>query len=110
MGALLAKLRRSRESSVTVEGRQFTITRPTAADAATMKGLNDVEVCQRFVVGWDLTELDIIPGGDASPVAFDKELFALWIVDQPKYWAGVAGAILDAFLTYREAGKEAEKN
>lgn len=108
--SLIEKIRRSRESGVEVEGRVFKFTRPTAADAPAMSDMNNVQIAQRFVTGWDLTELELIPGGGPEPVPFDSALFAVWIEDRPEYWAGLARAIIDAFVAHRNQQKESEKN
>ncbi|MBK7592229.1 MAG: hypothetical protein IPI27_13410, partial [Betaproteobacteria bacterium] len=50
---------------------QFTARRPTDCDAIELAGIAPVEFVRRFVIGWDLTELDVIPGGGPEPVAFD---------------------------------------
>lgn len=107
---LKEKLLRSRELGVPAGGHVFTVRRPTAADVLKFKGCGDVEIIQRCTVGWDLAEVDVIPGGGPEKVPFDKDLFEVWIVDQPEMWPELAGAILDAYLKHEEAKKAAAKN
>jgi len=108
--ALIAKLLRSRESSVVAAGRTFTVRRPTDADALGLSGSTAITLAQRFVVGWDLQELDIIPGGGPDKVPFDAELWAAWMVDRPELWQPLSDAIVAAYSQHADARKDAEKN
>jgi hypothetical protein len=102
---LLEKLRRSRESNVEAGGFTFTIRRPTAYQLGQITDRSEVEVnddasgqvktiqvpkdepmLRRFVVGWNVKEIDIIPGGDATPAAFDADLLIEWLQEQPAIW------------------------
>lgn len=107
--ALVEKIRRAREQRVTVEvqgagERDFTVRRPTDAEALGLRG-DRVEVfalvCQ-YTVGWNLTELDVIPGGDAQSVPFSAELFREWAADHPEVWRPIFDAVLDAYSQHRE--------
>ena len=108
--ALIEKILRAREQAVTVGERTFTIRRPTDADAVGMSSMQPFDFVRKFVVGWNLTELDVIPGGSAEPVAFHPELWAEWIVDRPDLWTPLATAIFDAYAAHADKRKAAEKN
>ncbi|MGZ8927136.1 MAG: hypothetical protein ACXW03_01630 [Methylobacter sp.] len=127
MSALLEKLKKSRQTNVTVDGKAFTITRPTPMQA--MEWLNDMggnplakedvqqfytemftlknllwrrlaqTAIERFVVGWPgMQEIDIIPGGSGVELPFDLELFLLWVQDHPKIITELGFHIFSAWL------------
>lgn len=108
--ALLEKLLRSRESGVVVDGHTFTIRRPTDEDALTLQGSGPLDFVKRFVVGWDLTELDIIPGGGPERVPFSTELWSAYVSDHPELWEPLATPIVEAYRTHAVGREEAEKN
>jgi hypothetical protein len=107
---LIEKLLRARESDVEAGGHHFTIRRPTDADALGMQGKGPIDFVTRFVVGWDLVELDVIPGGGAEKVPFDADLWAAWIVDHPELWEALGVAIVDAYRNHATSREVAEKN
>lgn len=108
--ALLEKMRKAREKRVDAAGHTFTILRPTDADAVAMAGRPPLEFVERFVVGWDMTELDLVPGGMAEPVAFDSGLWVAWVRDHPDVWDALGMAILDAYESHVKAREAAAKN
>jgi hypothetical protein len=108
--ALIAKLRKAREFSITAGGHQFTARRPTDAEAIDLREVTPLEIVRRFVVGWDLKELDVIPGGGPEATPFDAALWAEWIADQPQLWTDLAIPILDAFKRHVDQREVAEKN
>lgn len=110
--ALLEKLRRSREIKVTVGGKNYTARRPTDIEAIELhnSGSSFAAMAQKFVIGWDLLELDIVPGGGPEPAPFDAELWADWVADKPDLWPVLATAILDAFNAHVAKRTSSEKN
>jgi hypothetical protein len=108
--ALIEKLKRARETGVTVNGHTFTFTRPTEADMAAMQNQPTIDFLKKFVIGWDLTELDIIPGGGPEKVPFDRALWELWIVDRSEYWGGIAESMIEAYKQHAAAREENAKN
>ncbi len=108
--ALIEKLLRARERRVQVGRWNFTIRRPTDADALGLQERTPLEFVSRFVVGWDLTELDVVPGGGADPVPFDAELWRAWVGDRPEVWEPLATAIVDDYRRHVEAREVDEKN
>lgn len=108
--ALIEKLRRSREFTVEVGGHKFTARRPTDCDAIELAGIGPVEFVRRFVIGWNLSELDVIPGGGPDAVPFDADLWAEWISDRPELWEPLAIPIMDAYSRHVEQREAAAKN
>jgi hypothetical protein len=108
--ALLGKLLRSRESTVTIGERTFTIRRPTDADAIGMQGHRTLDFINTFVIGWDLAESEFDPGGTSEKVPFDSELLAAWIADHPELWEPLALPIVDAYTQHVNRREEARKN
>lgn len=104
MNSLIERIRKARQSRVTVEGKTFTVRRPTDWEAYEMrKDTREMDVLEKFVEGWEgVTELDLVPGGDATPAEFSKELFAEWIQDHPDFWAPIIGAITSGYQTHAE--------
>jgi len=105
----LEKLRKARERNVPVDGHIFTIRRPTNAEVASLSGTG-LDMVKRFVVGWDLREIDVVPGGTDIPLPFDAELFADWIEDRPEFWAALFESIQGAYLEHAQAQDAARKN
>jgi len=137
MSALLEKLKKSRQTGVTAGGFSFTITRPTPMEAmvwlklqnGNALSMEDMQAffqehfslqneswrqlaqyaCEHFVVDWQLTELDIIPGGTGAVLPFDKDVFLLWIQDHPSIVTELGFMVFDAWLKYLEANSDNEK-
>lgn len=109
--ALIDKLRRARESVVPVNGRKFTIRRPTAEDYALNAG-KGLALIRLSVVGWgEMTELDLgIPGGSDAKVEFSPALWSEWIGDHSEYWGGLIEAINAAIDSNAEKKEAAAKN
>jgi hypothetical protein len=108
--ALLEKLRRSREFGVAINGNTFTVRRPTDADVVGMPQGNIIDYVHRFVVGWDLTELQVVAGGGPEPVPFDPILWAEWVDDQPDVWREIGAQIMEAYQKHRDEQEAAAKN
>ena len=110
--SLIDKIRKARETGVEVGGRQFVIRRPTDEEALRI-GRDDMDmlgVVKRFTVGWDLTELDVIPGGSPASLPFDAALFGEWVADQPAVWEPLGQAILEAYKAHTDKRADAAKN
>lgn len=110
MSALTDKLRRARERVVEVAGRRFTLRRPTDAEAMLLGEQTGLDLVRRYITGWDLREIDLIPGGGPDPVPFDAALWADWVDDQPALWAPLAEAIVTAYREHADAREGAAKN
>lgn len=110
--SLLTQRLKSRESTVEAGGYSFTVRRPTdeeVVDARANKSTM-IEMVKKFVVGWDVTELDVVPGGCGDKVPFDADLFADWIADQPELWVTLGESILAAYEAHTKRREDALKN
>jgi hypothetical protein len=109
--SLIEKIRKARESVVEVDGKKFTIRRPTEAEMSLMlvEKSTRIELIRKFVVGWNLQEIDLIPGGDPIPVVFDSNLWAEYVDDKASLWAPIADAINASIADHNEKVERAEK-
>ena len=109
---LIEKIRKARELMVEVNGHQFTIRRPTDEEAINFssESFGLVDIVKLFTVGWNLTELDLIPGGGGEPVKFDHALFCEWVADQPIIWQPLGEAIMKAYSDHAAKREDAKKN
>lgn len=110
MSALAEKIRKARETSVEANGRHFTVRRPTDEEVAGLSGASLLGIAKRFTIGWDLTELDLVPGGSAVPLPFDADDFAEWLADQPEFWVPLGEAIMSAYKVHAEKREQTAKN
>lgn len=108
--ALIEKLKKAREFGVEVAGNTFIVRRPTDADVINLPAASALDFVHRFVVGWTLTEMQIVPGGGPEPVPFDSDLWAAWVDDRPDVWEPIAKALLDAYKAHADAREGALKN
>lgn len=106
---LIDKLRSARQTQVSVSGFEFTIRRPTDWEMVLAQSQKNEDVLKRFVIDWNLTELDIISGGMASPVEFDPALFFEWVADRPDIWEPLFSAIIDSYKAHDDKRQAAEK-
>ena len=106
------KIRKAREVGVEADGRKFTIRRPTDEEMAIWRETGDslVAAVKRFVIGWELVELDLIPGGGPEKVPFNSALFAEWVADQPAVWTPLGHAILESYKAHAAKRDVAVKN
>lgn len=107
------KLRKARESIVEAGGWKFTIRRPTDMEVVELhtNGGMTLRNTLPFVVGWNLTELDLgVPGGSNDPADFDAEDFAYWIEDQPGLWGDLMQAIQSAYQAHADKREASAKN
>ena len=112
MSSLIERIRKARQTRVTVDGKTFIVRRPTDKEAYEMSSSKSqqMDLIERFVEGWEgITELDLVPGGGSIPVEFDRDLFVEWVADQPKYWGELTSAITKEYTAHAEKLVEAEK-
>lgn len=107
---LIDKRRAAREFTVDAGGRSWTLRRPTAYERIGLAGLTPFEILCRFVVGWNLTSLDLVAGGDGHPLPFDAELAADYLAEQPELWQPLTQALADAINAHDAALEAAAKN
>lgn len=110
--SLAEKIRKARESTVEIGGKTWTIRRPSDEEASEIKRNGDglLAIVKRFVIGWPLTEIDLVPGGTGVDVPFDREVFTEWVADQPGLWTPLGMAILDAYKLHADKREAAVKN
>lgn len=107
--SLIERLRASRESQVTTSGgRTFRVRRPTGVQAHRIAGDAD-RLLRAALVGWDLREIDLVPGGTDEPVPFDVETCIEWLEDRPSEYGDVVRAVDDLMMAYLERIRDAEK-
>ena len=111
MSSLLEKILRARESKVEVDGHQFTIRRLTDFEAMSLseRSSTTLDVVCGYTVGWNLNEIDLIPGGTPTAAPFDTATFREWVSDQPQILMALATAILDAYRVHADKREEAKK-
>lgn len=110
--SLLTKRLAARETAVQAGGHTFTVRRPTDEEMAIAgaENVTAVAMIKRHVVAWNLTELDLIPGGSAVPAEFDAALFADWLADNPDTWLPLSEAILNAWQAHVAQREASAKN
>lgn len=106
----LQKRLAARETTVAVDGHSYTIRRPTARQMAELSQATQYEAVQACVVGWDLTGLDLYPGGGPEPVPFDPAIWADWLADSPGLWTPLWEAITAQIAAHSERLETAAKN
>lgn len=111
--SLLQKIKKAREFEVEFEGTRFTLTRPTDLDALHMK-YDSVEEAvldiPKYVVGWSVQEIDLIPGGSAIAVPTDNEIVAEYLSDKPGLWMPLIEALRDAYKAHSDKREARVKN
>jgi hypothetical protein len=112
MSALSAKIRKARELRVEAGGFVFTVLRPTPLEREEkIRGESAARGILSLVIGWEnVTEGDLIPGGDPHPLPFDAEACAEWLSDRPDLFAGIADAVVKGFEAHVLKIEDALKN
>lgn len=101
---LIDKIKKSRETNIEAGGFKFTVRRPTDMEVIDFRGqdIKQGDILERFVLCWNVTETDIIPGGSGIPVPFQTDLFMEWVADRPDLWAPLIGAIMVAYDAHQK--------
>lgn len=110
MASDLEKRQRARETVVEAGGKQYTVRRPTAMQRIHLAGASPVDLVRECVVGWNLQRIDLYPGGDPQPAAFDVDLWADWLADSPEIWEPLSRAIVDMVGAHEQRLEDAAKN
>jgi hypothetical protein len=104
---LIEKMRRAREVQAEALGHNFTLRIPNpgemedVVEGLTGKRLTYRRILVASVVGWNLNEIDLIPGGNPTPAEFSAELFAEWLNDNE--------SAVEPLFTALSAGMEARR-
>lgn len=108
---LVEKIRKARETKVEAGGFTFVVRRPTDVEMMELRGTGSVARLFPFVVGWEgVKELDLIPGGDPHPLAFDADVCTEWLSDRPDLFGPLVEQILSSYSKHAEALEAAAKN
>lgn len=106
-----------REEPFETAGRKFTLRRLGDLAVARLreKHAGDssafvVELVRQTVVGWDMDEAGLYPGGGDSPVEFDSDLFMTWVEDQPEVFRALTDRVLEQLAARRAAREASAKN
>lgn len=111
--ALIEKMRRAREVEAEALGHRFTLRVPNqgemedVVEGCSGKRLTFRRLLIAAVVGWDLKEIDLIPGGNPVAVDFKRELFQEWLNDHDEAVAPLFTVLSEA-LEARRAAKESD--
>lgn len=111
MSDIIKRLRKAREATLEIDGHTYTYRRPTDAEASKFSS-NDigvVDIVRVFVIGWDLTEADLLPSGGSDPVPFSPELWREYVDDKPNLWPPLFEAIVASYSKHQEAIERAGK-
>lgn len=111
MSPLVAKLRKARELRVEAGGFGFLIRRPTALEMMELQNHPRGRAILPYVIGWDsVREIDVLPGGDPHPLAFDGDVCAEWLTDRLDLLAPLADAVFAAYQAHEQRLEDAKKN
>lgn len=115
--AIKRRILAAREQDVQAGGRVFTIRRmgdlPLARLREKHRGDTSafvVDLVRESVVGWQMDEAGLFPGGGDSAVPFDADLFITWVEDQPEIFGELTTAVLEQLQRHRETREESGKN
>lgn len=109
--ALLEKVRKSRESKLTVGAWTFTIKRPTDSEFVEHQQLRSYELARLYVIDWaGVTEADMVKGGASDDVQFSRDLWIEFVNDHPELWDQIFDEILNAYRGHMENRLAAKKN
>lgn len=113
---LIEKMRAARELAVDAAGHRFTVRIPHGgeleeiAESLNGRSLTFRRVVEAAVVGWNLTELDLIPGGGPEPVLFHADLFREWLGEHGDAIDPLFKAITEGIERRRARKADDEKN
>lgn len=108
MSQLLQKMLRAREVRIPADKYTFIARRPTPLEREEkFKDANPARAILTLIIGWEnVTEADLIPGGDPHPIAFDAAACVEWLADRPDLFAVVVEGIVSAFEAYAKQFEE----
>lgn len=109
--SLVDKIRKARETEVEAGGFTFVIRRPTGLEVAEMSAVSRGRAVLPYVIGWKgVREIDVIPGGDPHPLAFDAEVCAEWLGDRLDILAPLATQVFESYAAHLKAIEEQKKS
>ncbi|SCX94235.1 hypothetical protein SAMN05216420_101400 [Nitrosospira sp. Nl5] len=113
MNPLIQKFRQSIQTRVEVApGKYISVRRPLLGEFVETPeiGKTLISLILHCSESWDgFTEQDFYPGGDATPVPFEKEIYSWWLKDHQDHWEKLAKAINDQSAEHQSKVEEAKK-
>ncbi|MDO9007222.1 MAG: hypothetical protein Q8K57_13440 [Thiobacillus sp.] len=112
MSADLLKRRiAARQRNKELEGKTFTLRRPTEFELVKYANSSRLEFLAACIDDVNLTEADVISNGSAEvPVPFDRALVFDWLQEHSEMWKPLSNEVNDMLRVHREAQEEAAKN
>lgn len=112
MSALSDKLRAARTLRIPAGKFVFLALRPTPIEyQQKLRGGDPVAGFLALLIGWEnVSEGDLLAGGDPHPLPFDAAACAEWLGDRPDLFNTVVEAIITAYQDYARALEDAAKN
>ncbi len=111
MSKLAEKMRKAREVRIEVREHVFIALRPTDLDMLEFREGITPRGLMKFVVGWEnVKEIDLVPGGDPHPLAFDHEAMVEWAADDPEIFTSLINGITGAYAEHQQKRADAKKN
>jgi hypothetical protein len=112
MASLIERLRAARETWIKVGPVELLVRRPPALEIARWATADPDAPMRQSIVGWrGVTELALgIPGGDASPAAFDVDLCIEWLKDDLELFTEFVRQMTAIVEAQADREKALEKN
>lgn len=98
------KINKEREIPLEIDGIKITARRPTHLEMAELEGseVSIRDLLRRFVIDWEMTELQLFAGGTPKQVPFSSDLFMAWVEDKPSFWAPTINAIRQSYKAHKD--------
>lgn len=112
MSALFDKLRKARTIRIPAGKYTFLALRPTPIEyQQKLRNGDPVAGVMSLLIGWEnVTEGDLINGGDPHPLPFDSAACAEWLSDRPDLLNPVVEGIIEAYRAYVKTLEDSAKN
>lgn len=114
--SIAEKMRRARERPVEFEGRSYTVRIPTPGELEDLydqlagKRMTARRVALAFLCGWNLQEIDLIPGGSPVAVPCDADVAEEWMNGKPALVDKLFAAITEGMESRKKEIEDAKKN
>ncbi len=111
--SLADKIRKSRETQLTVGEATFNLRRATTEEMYTYysKDVSFAEICRKHVTGWaGVKECDLFSGGGKVAADYDQETFNEIIGDKQEWWQAISSKVLEEAQKRITEKVENEKN
>jgi len=110
--ALAEKMRHARESILEVDGKKFTIRRPTEGERMewAIEAKSPLAIVRRCIVDWNLTEADLVPAGMPDKAEFSIAAWTEYVNDKPDLWKPIHDELQKLISSHHENIADAKKN